>query len=151
SAKVVSEKNPTPPSQARVVPKLGETRPLGQIADSILRDGKATPSREHSSDLYRTHLMERENILHRMLSVPQTRELKAPGDIKRITLTLRGMTETIMLTEDRVVILGRADLRLDGFKPDIDLTPYGARERGVSRAHARLHVRENKLYLTDLY
>lgn len=114
-------------------------------------EAPAEPAREHNSDFYRTHIMERDNVLHRMLSVPQTRELQAPPDIKRVTLYMRGMKEQVILTEERVVILGRADLRSGGFKPDVDLTPYGGRERGVSRAHVRLHVRDSKLFLTDLY
>jgi hypothetical protein len=33
---------------------------------------------------------------------------------------------------------------------EIDLTPYGAMDRGVSRHHALLHLADDHLYLTDL-
>ncbi len=134
-----------PRSETRRLPSIGTANTNDQP------DAPTRPTKDHTSDFYRTHVMGQERTLHRMLSVPQTRELHAPSDIKRVTLHLRGMKEQVVLTEERVVILGRADLRSDGFKPDIDLTPYGARERGVSRAHARLHVQDGKLFITDLY
>jgi pSer/pThr/pTyr-binding forkhead associated (FHA) protein len=34
--------------------------------------------------------------------------------------------------------------------PDIDLTPYGADDKGVSRLHASLHRQEETLVLSDL-
>lgn len=107
--------------------------------------------RMHNSDFYRTHVMEQKRVLHRLLAVPQTRELKSPQIVTKVTFLIRGMKENLMMTDQTVIVLGRSDLRSSGFKPDMDLTPYGARERGVSRAHVRLHVREGKLFVTDLY
>ncbi len=123
------------------------TKNLGLSQDIRYQDGPTQPTkREHSSDYYRTYIMGQDNALHRMLSVPQTRELRTPYDVKRITLHIRGMKEHVVLTQERVIIVGRADLRAEGFKPDIDLTPYGGRDRGVSRAHLRLHVEDGKLF-----
>lgn len=107
--------------------------------------------RMHNSDFYRTHVMEQKRALHRLLAVPQTRELKSPQIVTKVTFLIRGMKENLTMTDQTVIVLGRSDLRSSGFKPDMDLTPYGARERGVSRAHVRLHVREGKLFVTDLY
>lgn len=128
-----------------------ETKRLPSMPGSSHDESATRPRKEHTSDFYRTHIMGQEKTLHRMLSVPQTRELRAPFEVTRVTLHIRGMKEHVVLTAERVVILGRADLRADGFKPDIDLTPYGGRERGVSRAHVRLHVQDGKLFMTDLY
>ena len=45
------------------------------------------------------------------------------------------------------VILGRAG---GSYKPDIDLTSFGARHRGVSRQHALIRPTRNQLFLIDL-
>ncbi len=66
-----------------------------------------------------------------------------------VYLVIRGLMEEVWLTEKQSAVIGRADLNT-GFKPDLDLTPYGARVRGISRAHARLHVHDNHLYVTDV-
>jgi FHA domain len=149
----VTQEAPSVQEEKSIAEKSQETtKELGSRRDISEHDAPTQPSKkEHGSDYYRTYIMDRDNVLHRMLSVPQTRELRAPFDVKRVTLHIRGMKEHIVLTEERVVIVGRADLRQDGFKPDIDLTPYGGRERGVSRAHIRLHVQGGKLFMTDLY
>lgn len=46
-------------------------------------------------------------------------------------------------------ILGRADEE-GGYRPDLDLGPYGARDAGVSRRHARISQRHGALFLSDL-
>ena len=68
---------------------------------------------------------------------------------REIFLIIRGMVERLLVSENTPVVLGRADLAAR-FHPDVDMTPYGAEERGVSRAHARLHLSGRKLYVTDL-
>jgi hypothetical protein len=45
------------------------------------------------------------------------------------------------------ILLGRAS---DDTSPDIDLTPYFDREYGVSRNHARIHLANDQLFITDL-
>jgi hypothetical protein len=45
------------------------------------------------------------------------------------------------------VIIGR---KFDEFKPDVDLTEYGAEQSGMSRQHAILRPTENSLLLSDL-
>ncbi|MBX3063461.1 MAG: FHA domain-containing protein [Anaerolineae bacterium] len=44
--------------------------------------------------------------------------------------------------------IGRMDMAL-GVKPDLDLSPHGAQEAGVSRRHARLFTANNGLYIVD--
>jgi hypothetical protein len=89
-------------------------------------------------------------------SAPWLRKLRkstsAPGALVthcEITLVVRNMAEHVRLEEDRPVIIGRADLGA-GLRPDIDLSNYGAQEYGVSREHARLHLKDQRLYLIDL-
>ncbi|MBC7870028.1 MAG: FHA domain-containing protein [Chitinophagaceae bacterium] len=71
------------------------------------------------------------------------------GEQRELILVIRGMVERLMLPKDASVVLGRTDLNAR-FHPDIDLTPYGALDRGVSRGHARLHIDDDKLFVTDL-
>lgn len=52
-------------------------------------------------------------------------------------LLVAGTTTTFDLAGKATVVLGREDAPSNSF-PDIDLTPYGAEEGGVSRLHARL-------------
>jgi len=66
-----------------------------------------------------------------------------------IILVIRGMTEQIYLKDNLSITLGRADHKSTS-RPDIDLSRFGAAERGVSREHARLEFKEGRLYLVDL-
>jgi hypothetical protein len=67
---------------------------------------------------------------------PSTKEL--PGgtaslreDQREILLVIRGMVERLLLSENMPVVLGRDDLA-SRFHPDVDMTPYGGEDRGVS-------------------
>jgi pSer/pThr/pTyr-binding forkhead associated (FHA) protein len=68
---------------------------------------------------------------------------------RELILVIRGVVERVVLQEGQRVVLGRSDLRTRT-TPDVDLTPYGALDRGVSREHASLHIDGEKLYVTDL-
>jgi hypothetical protein len=80
---------------------------------------------------------------------PQTGRLTSPW---RLLLQIGGQNQTTVGIEvkDRI-ILGRAD-PVASFYPDLDLTPYGGQEGGVSRRHAVIiQDHENQsLYLEDL-
>lgn len=71
------------------------------------------------------------------------------GDNREIILVIRGMVERLILKDDKRIVLGRTDVK-SRFLPDVDLTPYGALDRGVSREHASLHMQDGHLYITDL-
>jgi hypothetical protein len=81
----------------------------------------------------------------------QQSETETPDDILgaegELILVVRGMVERIMIRQHNEVKLGR-------FEPpgpnELDLTPYGAADRGVSRFHARIHVENNQLFITDM-
>jgi pSer/pThr/pTyr-binding forkhead associated (FHA) protein len=68
-----------------------------------------------------------------------------------VTLLVRGIPEHIRISEEKAVVLGRMDHRAKSLQPDVDLTPYGATTRGVSRIHARLFMQDKHLYVTDLH
>lgn len=46
-------------------------------------------------------------------------------------------------------LIGRRD-EVSGIFPDLDLTPYGGFEEGVSRAHAYIHIRSDGCFVEDL-
>ncbi|MBI1280983.1 MAG: FHA domain-containing protein [Anaerolineaceae bacterium] len=101
---------------------------------------------------YRTHIMPRNQTLKRLLAgIPGLSKEADRIPPTKISLIVRGISESISLKEGQLALLGRADFRSGGFQPDVDLTAYGAQERGVSRAHARLHMENGLLYVTDLY
>lgn len=71
------------------------------------------------------------------------------GDKREVILVIRGMIERLVIAEKEPVKLGRFE---PGRKQsnEIDLTPYGALDRGVSRVHAQLELMGNNLYVSDL-
>jgi len=87
--------------------------------------------------------------LEERASRPQTARLSPPW---RLLLQIGGQNQTTVGIEvkDRI-ILGRAD-PVSNFYPDLDLTPYGGQEGGISRRHAAIvQDEENKaLYIEDL-
>jgi hypothetical protein len=56
--------------------------------------------------------------------------------------------KTLDVKPARRLIFGRAD-NTSPLKPDVDLSPYGALEKGVSRHHAVLELKEDTLVLSD--
>ena len=68
-----------------------------------------------------------------------------------VTLLVRGIPEHIIVSEDKSVVLGRMDMGNKGIQPDLDLNPYGATMRGVSRIHARLYMQDKHLHIVDMH
>jgi len=68
---------------------------------------------------------------------------------REVILVIRGMIERVVMVEDTKYKVGRFELGTKSFN-EIDLTPYGALDRGVSRIHAEFHVEGDSLYITDL-
>ena len=68
---------------------------------------------------------------------------------QEVLLVIRGMIERLILGEGVQYVLGRFDY---GKQEDnqIDLSPYGAGDRGVSRIHAQIHLENDELFITDL-
>ncbi len=66
-----------------------------------------------------------------------------------IILHIRDADEPLTIQPMKRTVLGRADDNSPQ-KPDMDLTAFGALEKGVSRIHAAIHRSEDTLTLVDL-
>jgi hypothetical protein len=71
------------------------------------------------------------------------------GQDASIVIHIRDATDPVVLQPAKKTVLGRADVTSTQ-KPDLDLTPYGALEKGVSRIHAAINRSEDTLTLVDL-
>lgn len=71
------------------------------------------------------------------------------GQDASIVLHIRDASETIIVHPAKRTILGRADISSPQ-KPDIDLTPFGALDKGVSRIHAAIYRSDDTLTLVDM-
>lgn len=117
-------------------------------------DGNTLPAAKLPELTSDTAILSRNNpLLKRALSHQgghQTDDDTATLVEKReVILVIRGVVERVVMEEKRNYRLGRFEI---GSKreDEIDLTPYGAVDRGVSRVHAHLHLEQEKLYITDL-
>jgi hypothetical protein len=70
----------------------------------------------------------------------------------RILMQIGGQsrTTTVGLEVRDQITIGRAD-PTEAFMPDLDLTPYGGQEGGVSRRHALIRHHSQALFLEDLH
>lgn len=64
-------------------------------------------------------------------------------------LIVWGTEISLPIPDKGEVLVGRTD-PLNGIFPDIDLTPYGGDEGGVSRRHARLFTNGKQVFIEDL-
>ncbi len=69
-----------------------------------------------------------------------------PGELK---LVVQGIAERFLIKEGFLLVLGRTSQSMNE-QPGYDLSPFQAKNLGVSRWHALLHVEDNALYITDL-
>lgn len=66
-----------------------------------------------------------------------------------IVIHVRDAAEPITLQPAKRTLVGRSDAS-SAQKPDLDLTPFGALEKGVSRIHAAIDRSEDTLTLVDM-
>ncbi len=95
-------------------------------------------------------------LIEQSWQVPRPRSAKQPvrppaavPNHHAVTLHFVETGQVLPLTGNGRFVLGRPTPGLHD-QPDIDLTPYGAYERGVSRLHAVLKVVPGQVSLTDL-
>jgi hypothetical protein len=68
----------------------------------------------------------------------------------KLQLHFRDSDEVLVLDVDREIILGRAHNEPGIPQPDVDLSPYGALEKGVSRNHLALMRDHDTVVVTDM-
>src|SRR5688500_912160 len=68
---------------------------------------------------------------------------------RTVVLNIRGLAERLSFEDGTEIILGRSDMQAAN-TDRLDLSRYGAHERGVSREHAMLRYKDNELTITDL-
>ncbi|HLU08493.1 MAG TPA: FHA domain-containing protein [Oceanobacillus sp.] len=66
-----------------------------------------------------------------------------------IVMHIRDASEPVTLQPDRRTVLGRMDTNSPQ-QPDLDLTPFGALEKGVSRIHAAIYRNDDTLTIVDM-
>jgi pSer/pThr/pTyr-binding forkhead associated (FHA) protein len=71
------------------------------------------------------------------------------GETSSILLHIRDATDPIAVSLQDRMIVGRAD-NTSPRQPDVDLTPFGALEKGVSRIHAAIERSDDVLTLVDM-
>lgn len=71
------------------------------------------------------------------------------GRTMSILFHISESSEPVVLSPTKRITLGRADSNNEN-NPDVDLVPYGALEKGVSRQHAAIELNEDTLLLFDV-
>jgi len=66
-----------------------------------------------------------------------------------VSLFVSGLREKLCFDKSPIITLGRLNelFHVEGL---VDLSPYRATERGVSRIHCQLSLKDNQVYITDL-
>jgi len=95
-------------------------------------------------------------IYTRKLALPaeQTKPVEQPSadDLVSATrpITFEIDDQKFSMTIAESIIFGRQSDFPEEPQPDVDLTPYGAHEKGVSRRHLRIKRKDSHLYATDI-
>ncbi|TVR21912.1 MAG: FHA domain-containing protein [Anaerolineaceae bacterium] len=89
------------------------------------------------------------NSLHNERTRNFRRYADSPQGKREIVLLIRGTVETVQLAPEQKLILGRLDSTGRG-RVDVDLTEYGAVDRGVSREHCTLQLGDGVVFITDM-
>ncbi|WP_376790029.1 FHA domain-containing protein [Thermoflexus sp.] len=78
-------------------------------------------------------------------------ESPSAGDVgpQRLVLQVLSSGRRVVLRPDQEVLVGRLDVGR-GIFPQVDLTPDGGLEGGVSRRHARIFFQGDRFYIEDL-
>ncbi len=68
--------------------------------------------------------------------------------LQKVTLLIDG--KQAPLPSGQKVIIGRADPHSNSPRPDLDLTPFGALEMGVSRQHVEISWKNDLVFIADV-
>jgi hypothetical protein len=149
----ISDNQPSDPSTAddktRVLSESQQepTRDLQEVVSEVVHTdlphvSKVDPTRD-------TAVLS-SNMIKRLIKGTDKAGTASLGGMREVVLVIRGMVERLVMSEGTIYQLGRFDVVGARKDEEIDLSPYGALDRGVSRVHATLHLQNDQLYLTDL-
>lgn len=81
----------------------------------------------------------------------QSREINAAtlGKAREVLLLVESGIRRLEVHNDTTYLLGRF-IKSTPRGKHVDLSPFGAQDKGVSRIHAQLHMEDNRLYITDM-
>ncbi len=71
------------------------------------------------------------------------------GEERKLLFHIRNYDEPLEVPLNNQVVLGRLDVE-SGQVPEVDLSPYGAQEQGVSRRHAIILIEDDTIKVMDL-
>ncbi|MFW5709357.1 MAG: FHA domain-containing protein [Chloroflexota bacterium] len=71
------------------------------------------------------------------------------GETRSVIIHFRNASEPLIIELTDRIVIGRAD-NTSPRQPDVDLTPFGALEKGVSRVHAAIERSDDVLTLVDM-
>lgn len=113
--------------------------------NSINRRKKADPTKDTAVFSANDHRLQR--LLHNQND--ENFSTISLGNKQEVILLIRGMVERIVMEGNTAYKMGRFEIGATG-DDEIDLTPYGAKDRGVSRKHAELQIIDAVVHITDL-
>lgn len=140
----------------------GHTQPNAPLGDETQEDGVRDDSTisgdadghdevdltKETRDTRTTAIISKKALQRHMQPAKRvTNDIATKGE-REVIMVIRGIIERFVIPGDRKITLGRADTKMR-FIPDIDLTPYGALDRGVSRVHANLWIENNHIFISD--
>ncbi len=75
--------------------------------------------------------------------------MSASGLLNRKAINFVIESKVIVLPQSKEVVVGRF-APTDSLQPDMDLGPFGAAEKGVSRRHAKITYKDGQTWIIDL-
>ncbi len=114
-----------------------------------MSDEKGQPQSDILKDLLRTRAI-KEQLEAPLANPRQTGPLDAGlGAPWVVELHIQGAPFAARMEVQGRIIIGRSDFNANIY-PELDLTPYGGREKGVSRQHAAILAGVDRLVIVDL-
>jgi hypothetical protein len=144
-----SENIPFNTSEADEKPPTISSRPQPKVVDNFVSFGNKGKSDDPEKDPDTAVLSENSPSWKKVIGSQAQGITATIGEQREVLFVIRGMIERVVMKDNGIVTLGRFDT---GTVPnaEIDLIPYGALDRGVSRRHCKIQLRDSQLYVTDL-
>lgn len=122
-----------------------QTLPFKEVRTNVKRRRKIDPTKDTS--VFSANDRRLKRILENQSE--ENYSTMSLGDTQEVVLLIRGMVERVVMKVGTVYKLGRFEIGASADN-EIDLTPYGAQDRGVSRVHAELEILDGIVHINDL-